>query len=76
MAIVEITGWRPGFNKGACTKIVRAAFSLDLADGKNMTDAVLEGKIQRILVPSTEIAHRVAQELTAIGALATAIDGP
>jgi ribosomal protein L7/L12 len=73
MAIVEITGWQVGFNKVACTRIVRAAAGLDLADGKQVTDGVLAGKVQRVSVPSGETASRLAHELTEIGAIASAI---
>jgi len=76
MAIVEITGWKVGFNKVACTRIVRAATGLDLADGKRLTDGVLAGNVQRISVPSTEAAGRLALDLVEIGAIASVIGAP
>ena len=74
MAIVEITEWQVGFNKVACTNIVRAASGLDLADGKRVTDGVLAGNAQRISVPSAEIAQRLVRDLAEIGAFAAIIE--
>jgi ribosomal protein L7/L12 len=76
MAIVEITGWQVGFNKVACTKIVRAASGLNLADGKRVTDGVLARKVQRISVPSDEVAQGLVRDLTEIGAVAMVIEDP
>jgi ribosomal protein L7/L12 len=70
MVTVEITGWRVGFNKVACTEIVRAASGLGLADGKRITDGVLAGTTQRIAVPSDDIAQRLVRNLAEIGAVA------
>ena len=70
MTTVEITGWRVGFNKIACTKIVRAASGLGLADGKRITDGVLAGTPQLIAVRSDDMAQRLVRDLTEIGAVA------
>jgi hypothetical protein len=74
MPIVEITGWRVGFNKVRCTDIVRAASGLGLVDGKRVTDGVLSGDVQHVLVPSAEIAQRLVNELAEIGAVAAVIE--
>jgi len=74
MTIVEITGWRVGFNKVACTDIVRAASGLGLVDGKRITDGVLSGNVQRVSVPSAETALRLVHELIEIGAIAAIIE--
>jgi ribosomal protein L7/L12 len=71
MASVEITGWKVGFKKVACTQIVRAATGLGLADGKRVTDGVLDGEIQRISVASLEDANQLAKALIEIGAIAS-----
>ena len=76
MAIVEITGWQVGFNKVACTRIVRAASGLGLVDGKRVTDGVMTGNIQRIPGPSIERAQRLVRDLTEIGAVAAVIENP
>lgn len=75
MAIVEIRGWRTGFNKVACTRLVRAATGLDLEDGKRITDGVLTGRVQRISVPSDNIAQRLLRDLAEIGATVKVIAG-
>jgi ribosomal protein L7/L12 len=71
MASVEVTGWKVGFNKVACTKIVRSFTGLGLAEGKKVTDGVLNGEIQRISVASFENATLLAQALIEIGAIAS-----
>jgi hypothetical protein len=74
MAIVAITGWQVGFDKVACTKVVRAASGLDLADGHRVTGGVLDGRVQRIHVLSDEIARGLVRDLAEIGALAVVIE--
>ena len=71
MANVKIQGWRVGFNKVACTNIVRAAGSLDLAEAKAVTDSVLAGHLQIVQVLDESTAQLLAKELTEIGAIAT-----
>ena len=73
MATVEITGWRVGFNKVACTEIVRAASGLSLSDVKGITDGVLEGKPQRVAVPSNDIAQCLVRNLAEVGAVAIVV---
>lgn len=70
MLVVEITGWRVGFLKISCTKTVRASTELGLADSKRVTDAILEGKVQRVTVNSLDAAVQLAQDLNEIGAVA------
>lgn len=74
MATVEIKGWQVGFNKVACTQLVRAAAGLGLAEAKRVTDGVLDGDVQRISVPSDDIARRLAHDLTEIGAIVEVVD--
>jgi ribosomal protein L7/L12 len=70
MTTVENTGWHVGFKKIACTKIVRAATGLGLADGKRITDGVLARTPQFIAVHSDDMAQRLVRDLTEIGAVA------
>jgi ribosomal protein L7/L12 len=74
MTLVEITGWQIGFNKVACTQLVRAAAGFGLAEAKCVTDGVLDGEAQRIPVPSVDISKRLAHDLTEIGAIVEAVD--
>ena len=74
MAIVEIRGWEVGFNKVKCTKTVRAAIGLGLAEGKAVTDAVLRGEAQRIVIPDDLAAQRLVDELTQLGAIASVVE--
>ena len=74
MAIVEIRGWEIGFNKVACTNTIRAATGLGLAEGKAMTDAVLNREIQRIAVPDRLAAQQLARDLTELGAIASVVE--
>ena len=70
MTTVVITGWVPGFEKISCTNLVRSRFGLDLRDGKNITDNILHGTVQRLELPTDAEAASLVLELTKIGALA------
>ena len=72
MAIVEITGWRPGLLKVSCTQTLRAVAGLGLAEAKAITDGVLRNEPQRVQVPDTE-AHQLAFSLRELGATAEVI---
>ena len=74
MAIVEIRGWEIGFNKVACTNTIRAATGLGLAEGKAVTDAVLDREIRRITVPDPLAAQQLAHDLTELGAIASVVE--
>ncbi|GHC12870.1 hypothetical protein GCM10010080_30510 [Thermomonas carbonis] len=76
MTIVEIQGWQVGFNKVACTNIIRAATGIDLVQGKAITDGVLSGETQRVYVSDNSMAQQLVNDLTEIGAIASiAADG-
>jgi len=74
MAIVEITGWRPGFLKVSCTTTLRAAAGVGLAEAKAITDGVLRDEPQRVQVSDAE-AHQLALSLRELGASAEVIEG-
>lgn len=74
MATVEIRGWKVGFNKVACTDAIRAATGIGLVEGKKITDAVLEGDIQFIVMSNDQAAHSLAAELIELGAIASVIE--
>ena len=38
---VLVEGWRQGFNKVGCTKLIQVTFDLNLHDSKSYTDAIL-----------------------------------
>jgi hypothetical protein len=71
MTIVEITGWEVGFNKVGCTNIIRSATGLGLVEAKEIADAVLRGETCRFVMPDYRGAHRLAQDLTNLGAVAS-----
>jgi ribosomal protein L7/L12 len=73
MAIVEINGWLPGFKKVSCTKALQSAASIGLAEAKNITDAVLDGKQQTVRLRTSSEAEQLADTLQQIGALVKVI---
>lgn len=73
MAIVEITGLHVGFDKVACTQLVKAVAGYGLADAKRVTDGVMGGEVQRIELASDEMAASLVRDLAAIGAVATLV---
>lgn len=68
--IVEITGWNRGFNKVACTSTLCSVAKLGLVEAKRITDAVLEGSVQRVTLSSNEEARRLVDFLQLTGAIA------
>ena len=44
MNTITITGWNPGLDKIALTKMIRKHTGLGLAEGKQYTDQILEKK--------------------------------
>ena len=73
MPQVEISGWRPGFEKVACTKTLQSAAGLGLAEAKQVTDAVLAGLSRTVDLPSTSKAEQLATTLTHLGAIARVV---
>jgi ribosomal protein L7/L12 len=73
MPTVEITGWIYGFNKVACISTLCSVAKLGLADAKRTTDAVLEGKVQRVSLGSAEEALRLVEFLQSHGATASVV---
>ena len=72
MAAVKVQGWRVGFNKVECTKIIRAATGLGLAEAKAITDAIADGDTQLIHVVDAATPQKLADDLLQIGANASA----
>ena len=70
MSFVEITGWNHGFNKVACSSTLCSVAKLNLAEAKRVTDAVLEGHVQRVSLSSEEEARRLVEFLQMHGAAA------
>jgi hypothetical protein len=73
MYIVEITGWEPGFNKVACTSTLCSFARVSLSEGKRITDAVLNGESQRIVLSTEEDVLRLIEFLRGYGAIAHAV---
>jgi ribosomal protein L7/L12 len=70
MTHVEIVGWTPGFQKVACTQLLRADAGLGLAAAKAVTDGILAGHTQIVRMPSQADAEALATALNQIGASA------
>ena len=67
MAIVEINGWSPGFQKVSCTKTLQSVAGLGLAEAKRITDAVLDGQLQRVQLQSVADAQQLSAALQRLG---------
>lgn len=76
MPVVEITGWRVGFLKVSCTKVLQSSAGLGLADAKRVTDGVLDFQAQSVEVPSAVAADELAAALSDLGALAHVVPDP
>jgi ribosomal protein L7/L12 len=71
MPCVHVTGWRYGMQKVSTTQVLRARLGLGLAEGKGITDAILDGKELWLEVESAA-AEELAAALHALGVDATA----
>jgi len=71
VAIVQITGWREGFEKVSHTRTLQDLAQLSLSDAKAMTDAILDGQSVAVELPTQATAEALAQRLRALGADAT-----
>jgi ribosomal protein L7/L12 len=67
MSRVEITKWRPKCNKVEHTKLIKNRTGLGLAEAKQITDAVLEGRKPTVDLPTDATANELIRELDAIG---------
>ena len=68
MIQVRITGWRYGLQKVSMTTTIREALGLGLAEAKQVTDRVLDGKTAVLIAPDRETAVALADALWALGA--------
>ena len=75
MKQVVITGWRHGFHKVGVTKFLRQRLGYDLADAKDVVDAVLAGK-ETILLAPDNLAADLYKELEGMAAIVVLRDVP
>lgn len=68
-SIINIRGWKPGFNKVSMTHLLRTHAALSLNEAKSITDRVLEGRLVSLELRESHKIHQLARELEAIGAM-------
>ena len=74
MASVEVSGWRPGFDKVAFTKLLKELGGFSLPDAKSTTDALLDGHTCRLTVTDAFAARALLERLSELSAIARIID--
>lgn len=74
MPVVEMFGWREGFLKITCTRLLQEHPGLGLAQAKASTDRVLEGERVTIAIERLEVATQLAEQLSMIGAHVRVLD--
>lgn len=57
--------------KVSCTELLRDSLGLGLADAKQLTDAILIGTNQRLVIKSRAAAEELVGKLNAIGVTAS-----
>lgn len=67
--IVILEGWKPGMLKISLTKAIRSAAGKGLAEAKDCTDAVLEGKAVTLTFPSAADADRFCIDVEPLAVL-------
>ena len=63
MSLIRVIGWKPGLLKISMTKLYQRELGLTLKPAKEMTDALLDGKVQEFEVAPDSRAEAVAEEL-------------
>ncbi|CAN5259824.1 MAG: ribosomal protein L7/L12 [Pyrinomonadaceae bacterium] len=71
MAQVQITGWRPGFQKIAAIQLLVESTSYGLKKSKDCVDDVLGGGQATIELKDKADAERLAARLEKVGAVVT-----
>ena len=74
MALVNITGWRTGFQKVAHTQALQKFANMSLTEAKSNTDALLEGKSICINISNNTDAKLFAVHLSELGAITEIYD--
>lgn len=70
MVQIRFTGYVPGFHGIALIKLLRAITGSGLADSKDISDAILEGKQPIVTVETTSRAELLIAKARELGALA------
>jgi ribosomal protein L7/L12 len=68
--LVILEGWKPGMLKISLTKAIRAATGKNLAEAKDCTDSLLDGKAVTLAFPSAADADRFCCDVETLGVLA------
>jgi ribosomal protein L7/L12 len=71
MKTLQITGWKPGLDKIALTKIIRSHTGFGLAEAKRCTDDVLENKPVIFKGLKSSDADAFLADVQSIGAVAS-----
>jgi len=74
MAIVNITGWRTGFQKVSHTQALQKFANMSLIEAKSNTDALLEGQSISINIRNNSDAKLLAAHLSELGAITEVFD--
>ncbi len=71
MKEIILTGWKPGLNKVALSKLLRDDAGLSLGKAKQAVDALLNDESVVIAIESDECAESILEEAIELGAVAT-----
>ena len=69
MREIILTGWNPGLNKVALSKLLRDQAGMSLGDAKSAVDSILEEQPVNIRIESDELAERFLAEALELGAV-------
>jgi len=71
MKEIILTGWKPGLNKVALSKLLRDDAGLSLGKAKQAVDALLDDENVVIAIESDECAESILEKAIELGAVAT-----
>ena len=64
---IKVNGWKPGFNKVGCTKVIQSTFGWNLHDSKRITDEILAGETPEIKFQTNDAAKTFLKKMDDIG---------
>lgn len=76
MIRVRLSGWNPGLNKVALTKLIREAADIPLNEAHDAVNRLLEGESVEFGILDAQVAQRLLDDARALGAKAETVKTP
>lgn len=67
--LVEIQGWKEGFQKVKSTKFIQSTFGLNLKEAKSYTDRIIDGELVCFSCATSVDAQEFSEKMKSLGAV-------